>query len=125
MDYITWIEINKTALDLNVAQYRSWLPEKTQIAAVVKANAYGHGIIEVGKLHQKNNLISCLCVANSQEAIDLRNHGITKPILILGFINTPLETIAEYDLDCAVNNLKMLQDLQNFGRIFNNKINIH
>ncbi len=125
MDYVTWIEINKIALDLNVAQYRSWLPEKTQIAAVVKGNAYGHGIIEIGKLHQKNNLISRLCVANSQEAIDLRINGITKPILVLGFINTPLETIAEYDLDCGVSSLKMLQDLQNIGRLFNKKINVH
>jgi alanine racemase len=125
MDYTTWIEINKTALDLNVSQYRTWLPEKTKIAAVVKANAYGHGIVEVAKLHQKNNFVSRLCVASSQEAVTLRTHGITKPILILGFFNTPLETIAEYDLDCTVSNLKMLQDLQNVGRIFNKRINIH
>lgn len=125
MDYVTWIEINKTALDLNVTQYRNWLPEKTQIAPVIKANAYGHGIIEIGKLHQKNNLISRLCVASSKEAVDLRNHGITKPILILGFINTPLETIAEHNLDCGVSNLAFLKDLQNVGRIFNKKINIH
>ncbi len=125
MDYTTWIEINKTALDHNVEQYRHWLPQKTGIAGVVKANAYGHGISEVGKILQKNNHIQRLCVANSEEVVDLRVQGITKPILILGFINTPFETIAEYDLDCAVSNLKMLHDLQNLGKIFNKKINVH
>ena len=125
MDYTTWIEINKTALDHNIAQYKLWLPSKTEIAAVVKANAYGHGIHEVGKILQKNNSVTRLCVANSQEGIELRTHGITKPILVLGFINTPLETIAEYDLDCVVSNLKTLQDLQNLGRLFNKKINVH
>lgn len=125
MDYMTWIEINKTALEQNILQYQSWLPEKTKVAPVIKANAYGHGLIEIGKLHQKNNAISRICVANSQEAVDLRNNGITKPILVLGFLNTPLETIAEYDLDCAAFSLKTLQDYQNIGRLFNKKINIH
>lgn len=125
MDYTTWIEINKTALDHNIAQYRLWLPQKTGIAPVVKANAYGHGLAEVGKILQKNNHVTRLCVANSQEGIDLRLQGVTKPILILGFINTPLETIAEYDLDCIVSNLEILQDLQNLGKIFQKKINVH
>jgi len=125
MEYTTWIEINKSALDHNIKQYKSWLPLKTNIAGVVKANAYGHGIYEVGKILQKNDSVSRLCVANSQEGIQLRTNGITKPILVLGFINTPLETIAEYDLDCVVSNLKILQDLQNLGKIFNKKINIH
>ncbi|MBI2344734.1 alanine racemase [Candidatus Dependentiae bacterium] len=125
MDYTTWIEINKNALEHNVAQYKLWLPAKTEIAAVVKANAYGHGIQAIGKILQRNSSIKRFCVANSQEGINLRTHGVTKPILVLGFINTPLETIAEYDLDCVVSNLKILQDLQNLGKIFNKKINVH
>lgn len=125
MDHMTWIEINKTALNHNVQQYRDWLPAQTGIAPVVKANAYGHGIVEIGLLHQENNLVSRLCVASSSEALQLRHAGITKPILILGFINTPYSTLVEYNLDTMVSDIAVIHDLHATAKAFNKKINVH
>jgi len=125
MNSTTWIEINKTALEHNIQQYRQWLPQNTKISAVVKANAYGHGIVEMGQLHQQNPLIARMCVANSAEALQLRKANVTKPILVLGFINTPLTTVAEYDLDIIISDIPMIYDLNTIGQTFNKIINLH
>jgi alanine racemase len=60
--------------------------------AVVKANAYGHGSVEVAR-HALENGASELAVAGLEEAIVLRKAGITAPILVLGF--TPLRCVKE------------------------------
>lgn len=123
--HTTWIEINQTALQHNIAQYRSWLPAKTNIMAMVKANAYGHGAAHVGSLLEHNPLVAKLCVANSYEALQLRRAGVTKPIVIMGFVNTALTAIAQYNLEIAVFDTTMLSELNNIGRSFDKKINVH
>ena len=125
MNYTTWIEINKSALEHNVNQYRLWLPKETGIAPVVKANAYGHGLTEIGMLHEQNKLITRLCVANTLEGIDLRKAGVTKPILVLGFINSDLQDIAQYDLDMIVSDLAIIKALNKLGEKNSKKINVH
>lgn len=125
MNYTTWIEISKKALQHNVATYRSWLPLQTKIAAVVKANAYGHGLSEIGQLHQQNDDVVRLCVANTQEGVDLRLSGVFKPILVLGFINTEISAVAQYDLDMLVSDEKTIQQLNFVGSYLNKIINVH
>src|SRR3990167_439563 len=125
MNHTTWIEISKSALEHNVNQYQRWIPAGTGIAPVVKANAYGHGLCEVGMLHEQNKKIVRLCVANTQEGVDLRKVGVKKPILVLGFINTSLREIADYDLDVIVSDLATMHDLNNIGKQNNKKINVH
>ena len=125
MNHTTWIEINQAALEHNINQYRIWLPKETGIAPVIKANAYGHGLQEIGLLHQHNKHIVRLCIANTQEGVELRKLGITKPILVLGFINTPLQDIAQYDLDMIVSDLATIKALNKLGEKHDKKINIH
>ena len=125
MNHTTWIEINKSALMANVDQYDRWLPENTGIAPVIKANAYGHGLVEIGTLHDQNPKIVRLCVANSQEGVDLRRAGVQKPILVLGFINTSLQEIVDYNLDMIISDLTTMCDLNNIGKKNNKKINVH
>ena len=55
---------------------------KNKFFAVVKANAYGLGAVEIAKYIEDN--VDMFCVANINEAIELREHGIKKDILILG-----------------------------------------
>lgn len=123
--YITWIEISKSALEHNVNQYRNWLPEKTGIAPVVKANAYGHGLPEIGLLHEHNNHVVRLCVASTSEAVALRNAGIKKPILVLGYIDTLMKDIAIHGIDMIVSDIATLHELQKIGKQYNTIINIH
>jgi alanine racemase len=79
--YATWLEINLAAVERNV-QYiiRS---TGTPFMAVLKGNAYGHGSVEVGKAALKGGAV-WLAVARVDEALVLRNAGISAPILVLG-----------------------------------------
>lgn len=79
-----WVEINLDHLCHNARALQKLLPEKCSIMAVVKANAYGHGDIEVSKaLHSIG--IRAFAVATIDEGIHLRKKGITGEILILGY----------------------------------------
>lgn len=80
----TWVEVNLDAISANVKTFRNHVPEKTCIMAVVKADGYGHGSVEVGRQALESGANS-LAVAMLDEAIVLREAGITAPILVLGY----------------------------------------
>ena len=80
----SWIEINTKNLEYNINQIKKIIPNKTQIMAVVKANAYGHDSIIISKKLQEIG-INDFAVATLSEAIKLRENSITGNILILGY----------------------------------------
>jgi len=88
---LTWIEINQKALLDNFRQFRRRVGKKTKIMAVVKANAYGHGIGEVARIIAPR--VDWLGVNRFEEGIFLRQAGINQPVLILGY--TPLVSLKE------------------------------
>ncbi|MBQ8551109.1 MAG: alanine racemase [Clostridia bacterium] len=98
MDYLkrTWAEIDNDALLYNLKSIR----ERTggRIAAVVKANAYGHGAAYIAPLLEKAG-VSMFAVSNIDEALELRQNGIKSAIMILGY------TPAEYVEQLAENNV--------------------
>ena len=79
----SWLEIDLSKIENNIDAIRKVLLPKTKLMAVVKADAYGHGAVEICK--QLSDKIDCLAVASIEEAIDLRSNEIQKPILILGY----------------------------------------
>lgn len=93
-----WIEINLNNLEHNIKEIQKIIPSKTKIMAVVKANAYGHGIIEISKkLNQIG--INNFAVATLQEGITLRENNIKGNILILGYTSIEnLKYVIKYDL---------------------------
>lgn len=76
--------INLAAIQSNIENFKAYVDQKTEIWAVVKANGYGHGAIRVAQ--SANDLVAGFCVSNLDEAIELRSHGIVKPILVLSGI---------------------------------------
>lgn len=78
----TWAEIDLDAIEHNVKQIKALHPAK-EIFAVVKANGYGHGDVEVSKVAIEAG-VSCLAVSGLEEALCLRKSGIDVPILVLG-----------------------------------------
>ncbi len=78
-----WIEIDLNKLAHNIRQIKSILSPNTELMTVVKADAYGHGAVEVAQTALKNGA-SWLAVATLSEGIELRQAGIEAPILILG-----------------------------------------
>ena len=81
----TWAEIDLSAIEYNYKQVRRLVGKNISIMAVVKANAYGHGTVEVSTVLEKAG-VDYLGVATTDEAVRLRDHGIKTPILILGSV---------------------------------------
>jgi len=79
------ISINKNALLYNAQQFRSLFPHHT-IAAVLKSNAYGHGLVPMGRFWDRHEGIGKIVVDSLVEAELLRNNGVKKSILILGHV---------------------------------------
>ena len=78
-------EIKLTNLEKNVASIRKKIGNGVRILAVVKANAYGHGSVEISKKLASLN-VNDLAVATYEEAIEIQSAGIKANILILGSI---------------------------------------
>jgi alanine racemase len=83
-----WVEIDRAALAGNIRQLKMLLSPKTALMAVVKADAYGHGAITVSQTVLEAGA-NWLGVATIPEGIELRQAGISAPILILGATYTP------------------------------------
>ena len=88
----TWAEINLNALAHNYNALRERIGSNVKFLGVVKADAYGHGSVQVSRLLEKLGA-DYLAVSSIDEAIELRHNGITMPILILG--HTPKEEVGE------------------------------
>jgi alanine racemase len=108
-----WIEINHRALAHNTQQLKSLLAPQTNLMAVVKADAYGHGAIEVAKTVLANGA-SWLAVATVPEGVELRQAGITAPILLLGAAHTPeqIRSIVQWDLQPTIVNIAQAMNFQ-------------
>ena len=78
-----WAEISLDAIENNIRRIREYVRPETKILGVVKADAYGHGYLEVAKTLLSGGADS-LAVACIDEAVQLRRCGIGCPILILG-----------------------------------------
>ncbi len=81
-----YAKINLDAVRSNVAQIQTLLRPDTRMIAVVKANGYGHGALQVADAIEPLDVVYGFAVATAEEALELRAHGILKPILILGYV---------------------------------------
>lgn len=102
--------IHLGAIRKNIQQMGSHIPNGTLKFAVVKANAYGHGAVAVATAIQDD--VDGFCVSNIDEAIELRQAGINKKILILGVSELEAVSLAkEYDITLTVAGLEWIQAL--------------
>ena len=102
-----WVEIDLAALRHNVQQLRGVLPASTQLMAVVKADAYGHGAVTVAQTVLQAGA-AWLGVATVPEGIELRAAGIQAPILVMGAVNSTeeMQAIAHWRLQPTLVNPK-------------------
>ena len=78
--------IDLDAVEENFENMRNNLTPGTKMIAVVKADAYGHGAVQIARMMQKKDYIWGFATATAEEAEELRANGIRKPILILGYV---------------------------------------
>ena len=101
----TWAEVSLDNIEYNYRKIRSVIPDSCRFLGVVKADAYGHGALEVSKRLQECGA-DYLAVSCLDEALELRSGGIKMPILILG--HTPskyTKELIDNDLTQTVTNL--------------------
>ena len=100
MTTTTWVEVDLSAIQFNAQMIRAYAQDRSLIA-VIKADAYGHGVIPVAEaLHEEAAMYAVATVA---EAVELRTAGIRKPVLVL-FNTLPFQadTIIDYQLTPSV-----------------------
>jgi alanine racemase len=98
----TWVEIDLRAFERNVAAIASRLPAGTKLCAVLKADAYGHGAVELAR-RCKPQQVAMIGVALLEEALELRRAGVALPILVLGPLDERKVRIAiEYGITLGV-----------------------
>ncbi len=106
-----WAEINLENIRHNYKEVRRLVGPTVKVMAVVKANAYGHGALQVAKTLGREGADG-FAVAIMNEAVELRQGGITKPILILGWTpEADYERALQHDITLAIFSLQEAQKL--------------
>src|SRR3989344_3229875 len=78
-----WLEIKRSAVQKNIRAFINIIGKSVQLWAVVKSNAYGHGLVLFSALADEYE-VDGFCVDSVVEGLKLRKNGIKKPILVLG-----------------------------------------
>ena len=120
----TWAEIDISALRHNfeIIKHNAG---NSKIMAVVKADAYGHGVCDIAPVLQQEGA-DAFAVSNIEEALQLRSIGIVKPVLILGY--TPPEAakeLAENNISQCVYSLEYAENLSRFATENSANVKIH
>src|SRR3989338_7333111 len=109
---------SRAAVRRNIATFRKIIGSKTKLMAVVKSNAYGHGLLEFSKLADKFGADWFGSDALS-EALKLRKNGIKKPILVLGYTrDSRLSEAAKNNVSLTIYNFESLRYLMKHAREF-------
>ena len=122
---LQWVEIDRSALTHNIRQFRRLIGKKRKFLATVKANAYGHGMLEVSQTAVAAGA-DWLGVQSLEEGVLLREKGFTCPILVLGYV--PFEGLKEavvHELRLTVYNFETLDRLAQACRQLRRKANLH
>ena len=121
----TWMEIDLDMVEHNYNTIRNHVPSTSGVCCTIKADAYGHGAVRIGKLLDELGG-AFFAVSNTEEAIQLRESGISKPIMVLGY--SPLETtelLSKYNISQCVHSYEYGKALLNDAKSKGVKIAIH
>ncbi len=121
-----WVEIDLIKFEKNIKKLKRIIG-KRKLLVVVKANAYGHGMVEISKYAEAKNLCDFFGVSSVEEGILLRENGIKLPILILGNVYpfSNFKYIYEYSLTPTISSIIAVDELIKYSKKINKKINIH
>lgn len=119
-----WAEIDLDRIKYNIRNIKELVGDK-EIVAVIKADAYGHGAIDVAPILLDNGA-SRLAVATLTEGMELRRSGIDAPIIILGYTPTEFgEDIVGFDIEQTIYTFKDAKELSDEAEKLGKKAKIH
>lgn len=121
-----YANIDMDAVTYNFESMRANLSPNTKMIAVIKADGYGHGAVPIARQMQPFDYIWGFATATAEEALELRSAGITKPILILGYVfEEHYRELVEQDIRPAVFKLSTAAELSREACCQRKEFSIH
>lgn len=121
-----WLEIDLRVIVQNIQIIKhkiSW--PKVRLMPVIKANAYGHGLVEIAKVCEKE-IVDYLAVATFDEAMVLRKNNITLPILTIGYIDKEnIEEAIQNNITLSLYCAEEGKQIMEFSQKLNRKAKVH
>ena len=118
-------EVNLDAIKHNYGEIRKHVPSEVEMMAIVKADAYGHGSVQVASLLQEQG-VNRFAVAIVKEGEELRQSGITSPILVLGYTpRADIKALIENDLTQTVFSYDMAKIISDEAGRLGKTVNVH
>lgn len=112
----TWAKIDLDAIEHNYNEIRNHVSPESEIMCVIKADGYGHGAIFLAREYERLG-VKRFAVSNIEEAMQLREHGIKSPILILGFTPADLaKVLADNNISQAVLSEEYAEELSKYAQ---------
>jgi len=120
-----YVEVDLDIIKHNINEIKKLIDKNTKLGAVVKANAYGHGAVEIAKVLEEEN-VDYICVAGLNEAMELRNNNIKLPILVMGYTQDECLDIAiQNNITLTIFSKEQAEILSNKSKKIHQKANIH
>ena len=119
-------DIDLDAVLFNFEQMSQNVPEGTKIVAVVKTDAYGHGAVPIATFLEQCEYLWGFATATIDEAVELREAGIKKPVLILGYTFPECyDKVVQYDIRQTIFQFDMAKALSEEAKRQNKKAYVH
>jgi len=123
--HTSWVEVSKEAYRKNIDFFRSRILNGADISVVIKANAYGHGMLETAQIATDCG-INVFCINSIKEALDLRKAGFDQRIVLLGPVMLlMLEQAVKNDIECVCYNVENLNELSDAAKRVGKNALIH
>jgi len=120
-----WVEIDLGAIEHNLHEIRSWLKPATQLMAVVKGDAYGHGALDLTPVLQASG-VDAFGVASVDEGCQLVAAGAKVPVLVLGPCPVwAIRTALQSGLSLTVSSVSQIEDIASEARSLGKKARVH
>ncbi|PKN35607.1 MAG: alanine racemase [Deltaproteobacteria bacterium HGW-Deltaproteobacteria-19] len=123
--YRSWVEVDLDSFSRNWEELKRLVGPDVRIMQVVKADAYGHGALELSSVALRNGAWA-LGVANADEGVQLRASGITSPVVILSpSPDSEIGQIVKYGLTPSVSDASFARELQRSARKAGIRVSVH
>jgi alanine racemase len=118
--YNCYLETDLNRLEQNIINIRKLYSRPVKVMCVLKANAYGHGIEGISRFLDRSEHTHIFAVANAEEALNLKNSGIQKPVLVLsGVPKEWAEAMITHDIRFTVYDMEDALFIQNTAKRLN------
>ena len=122
--YQSWVEISRKAILYNLKQYKELVGKTVAIMPIIKSNAYGHGMVEMAQLISPQ--VDWIGVANTGEALMLRQAGIKKNIFALSYAPAhELREAIQHRIDLPVYDTNRAQRINTIAKKVKRKARVH